>query len=80
MSGGYMILVRTPRDSGGIGMAEIWFAHIPNQERAVQAVEARTGGSQTTKVSVVGTVRHAVLIDQLGVSEGNLKRFDGQPA
>ena len=77
MSGGYMLLVRTPR--GGIDMREIWFAHIPDQERAVHAVEAGTGGAQDTKVTVLGTVRHAVLVDQLGVSEGNVKRFDGQP-
>ena len=84
MSGGYMLLVRTPRESGSIGMREIWFAHIPDQERAVHAVEAGTGGAgtggaQDTKVTVLGTVRHAVLVDQLGVSEGNVKRFDGQP-
>ena len=79
MSGGYMLLVRTPRESGGIDIREIWFAHIPDQERAVHAVEVGTGGAQDTKVTVLGTVRHAVLVDQLGVSEGNVKRFDGQP-
>jgi len=38
MSGGYMILVRTARMGGFEDMKEIWFAHIPDRERAVQAV------------------------------------------
>ena len=41
MSGGYMILVRTARMGGFEDMKEIWFAHIPDRERAVQAVERR---------------------------------------
>src|SRR5665213_3264990 len=55
MSGGYMLLVRTPRESGGIDMREIWFAHIPDQKRAMHAVEAGTGGAQDTKkVTLLG--------------------------
>ena len=35
-----MLLVRTARTGGGDDMREIWFAHICDQERAVQAVAA----------------------------------------
>jgi hypothetical protein len=60
-------------------MREIWFAHVRDQERAVQAVAAIAGGAQDTKVTVLGTVRHAVLIDQLGLPEGEVKSFDHRP-
>lgn len=76
MSGGYMLLVRTARTGGGDDMREIWFAHVRDQKHAVRAVAAIAGAGQDTKVTVLGTVRHAVLIDQLGVPEGEVKSFD----
>ena len=77
MSGGYMILVRTPTGDGE-DTKQIWFAHIPDRDRAVQAVETGAGGAQGTRVTVVGTVRHAVLVDHLGVPEGESGSFDSQ--
>ena len=55
-----------------------WFAHIPDMQRAVQAVEASAGAAPDRKVTVLGTIRHAVLVDQFGVPEGLSKSFDGQ--
>jgi hypothetical protein len=79
MSGGYMILVRTVRMVGFEDSKDIWFAHIPDRERAVKAVGTATGAAQATKVTVLGTIRHAVLVDQLGVQEGEVRNFDGGP-
>ena len=79
MSGGYILLVRTPGGGGGHDTREIWFAHVKNMDRAVDAVKTRIGRTQETKVTVLGTVRHAVLVDQLGVPEGEARRFDGRP-
>jgi hypothetical protein len=69
-----MPLVRTPRVGGGDDMREIWFAHVRDQKHAVQAPAAIAVAGQDTKVTVLGTVRHAVLIDQLGVPEGEVER------
>ena len=77
MSGGYMILVRTP-SGGGEDTKQIWFAHIPDRDRAVQAVEIGAGAAQGNKVTVLGTIRHAVLVDQLGVPEGEARSFVGR--
>jgi hypothetical protein len=79
MSGGYIILVRTARMAGFEDRKDIWFAHIPDMERAVKAVETATGGAQGTKITVLGTIRHAVLVDQLGVPDGEVRNFDGRP-
>jgi hypothetical protein len=79
MSGGYMILVRTARMAGFEDTKDIWFAHIPDMERAVKAVETATGAAQGTKITVLGTIRHAVLVDQLGVPDGEVRNFDGRP-
>ena len=76
MSGGYMVLVKAP--PGGEEMKEIWFAHLPDMDRAVQAVETTTGAARS-QITVLGTIRHAVLMDQLGVPEGEARRFDGRP-
>jgi hypothetical protein len=74
-----MLLVRAPRVGGGRDTMDIWFAHIPDMPRAVQAVEASAEADPDRKVTVLGTIRHAVLVDQLGVPEGMAKSFDGQP-
>jgi hypothetical protein len=79
MSGGYMLLVRTPGAEGARDTMDIWFAHIPDMQRAVQAVEASARAAPDRKVTVLGTIRHAVLVDQLGVLEGMAKSFDGEP-
>ena len=73
-----MILVRTPTGDGE-DAKQIWFAHIPDKDRAVQAVETGAGAAQGTRVTVLGTVRHAVLVDQLGVPEGEARSFDSRP-
>jgi hypothetical protein len=79
MSGGYMILVRTARMVGFEDTKDIWFAHIPGREQAVKAVETATGAAQGTIVTALGTIRHAVLVDQLGVPEGEVRNFHGRP-
>jgi hypothetical protein len=79
MSGGYMILVRTARMAGFEDTKDIWFAHIPDMARAVKAVETAIGAAQGTKVTVLGTIRHAVLVDQLGVPDGEVRNFDSRP-
>jgi hypothetical protein len=80
MSGGYMILVRTPRLGDRVeDWKEIWFAHTPDMERAVKAVETGSGAVEGAKVTVIGTVRHAVLVDQLGVPEGEARSFVSSP-
>jgi hypothetical protein len=83
MSGGNMILDRTARMAGFEDTKDIWFAHIPDMERAVKAVETATGGAtggaQGTKITVLGTIRHAVLVDQLGVPDGEVRNFDSRP-
>ena len=76
MSGGYIILVRTPGVAGGDETNAIWFAHIPDMDSAIHAVETSIHHAQDSKVTVLGTVRHAVLVDQLGVPEGNVRTFD----
>ena len=45
--------------------------HVPERQ-----LETSTGIAQDTKVTVLGTVRHAVLVDHLGVPEGTAKSFD----
>ena len=50
MSGGYILLVRTPGGGEGEDMREVWFAHIKDIDRAVLAVEASTGGAQNRKI------------------------------
>jgi hypothetical protein len=79
MSGGYMILVRTARMVSFEDTKDIWFAHIPGREQAVKAVEAATGAAPGTTVTVLGTIRHAVLVDQLSVQEGEVRNFDSRP-
>jgi hypothetical protein len=79
MSGGYMILVRTAPMTGFEDIKEIWFAHIPDRERAVQSVETATAAAQGTIVTALGTIRHAVLVDQLGVPEGEVRNFNARP-
>ena len=77
MSGGYIILVRSPGAADGEHTRAIWFAHIADMDRAVHAVAASDQVAQGSEVTVLGTVRHAVLVDQLGVTEGDVRRFDG---
>jgi len=77
MSGGYIILVRAPGAADGEHTRAIWFAHIRDMDRAVQAVAASDQVVQGSEVTVLGTVRHAVLVDQLGVTEGDVRRFEG---
>jgi hypothetical protein len=77
MSGGYIILVRAPDAADGEHARAIWFAHVRDMDQAVHAVAASDQVAQGSEVAVLGTVRHAVLVDHLGVTEGDVKRFDG---
>jgi hypothetical protein len=77
MSGGYIVLIKDP--PGGEAAKEIWFAHLGDMAKAVHAVETSTGVARS-QITVLGTIRHAVLVDQLGVSEGEARRFDGGSA
>jgi hypothetical protein len=54
----------------GSSISETWIG-------AVQAVAASDQVAQGSEVTVLGTVRHAVLVEQLGVTEGDVRRFDG---
>jgi hypothetical protein len=75
MSGGYMVLIKNP--PGGEAAKEIWFAHLGDMDKAVHAVETNTGAVRS-QIIVLGTIRHAVLVDHLGVPEGEAQRFDGR--
>ena len=72
-----MILVRAPGAADGEHARAIWFIHIRDMDRAVQAVAASDQVAQGSEVRVLGTVRHAVLVEQLGVTEGDVRRFEG---
>ena len=75
MSGGYIVLIKG--SPGGEAAKEIWFAHLGDMDKAVQAVETNTGAVRS-QIIVLGTIRHAVLVDQLGVPEGEAQRFEGK--
>jgi hypothetical protein len=77
MSGGHIVLVKAP--PGGAAAEEIWFAHLGDMDKAVHAVETSTGAARS-QIIVLGTIRHAVLMDQLAVPEGEARRFNGAPA
>jgi hypothetical protein len=77
MSGGFIILIEKP--PGGEPAREIWFAHLGDMDKAVHAVETSTGAARS-QIIVLGTIRHAVLVDHLGVPEGEASRFDGAGA
>jgi hypothetical protein len=48
-------------------------------DKAAHAVETSTGAARS-QIIVLSTIRHAVLMDQLGVPEGEARRFDGDSA
>jgi hypothetical protein len=77
MSGGYIVLIKDP--PGGEAAKEIWFAHLGDMDKAAHAVETSTGAARS-QIIVLSTIRHAVLMDQLGVPEGEARRFDGDSA
>ena len=77
MSGGYIVLIKDP--PGSDATKEIWFAHLGDMGKAVHAVETSTGAARS-QIIVLGTIRHAVLVDQLRVPEGEARRFDGGSA
>jgi hypothetical protein len=74
MSGGYVVLIKNP--PGGKATREIWFAHLGDMDKAVNAVETNTGAARS-RIIVLGTIRHAVLVDHLGLPEGEARRFVG---
>ncbi len=77
MSGGYIVLIKDP--PGGEATTEIWFAHLGNMDKAVHAVETSTGAARS-QIIILGTIRHALLVDHLGVPEGEARRFNGRSA
>jgi hypothetical protein len=76
MSGGYIVLIKNP--PGGAAAEEIWFAHLGDIDKALQAVATSTGAVRS-QIFVLGTIRHAVLME-LGMPEGEARRFDGARA
>jgi hypothetical protein len=79
MADGCIVKVTTSRMGGGSPMVEIWYAHIPDHEVAVEAVRKAAGATADTDVKVVKPVRHDVLVE-LAVPENGVKRYDGTPS
>ena len=79
MADGYVVEVRTPPLAGGESVKEIWYAHIPDEKRAIKAVRKAAGAGKDTAVNVVRAESHKVLLERLGLLEGEVRIGEGLP-
>jgi hypothetical protein len=73
MADGYIIEITSPPAAGGEPMKQIWYAHIPDKKRAITAVRKAAGASQNVAVEIVRTERHLILLQRLGILEGEVR-------
>ena len=79
MADGYILEVTIPPMAGGELVKETWYAHIADKKRAIEAVKKAVGARKEAAVHVVRAERHKVLLERLGLLEGEVRIAEGLP-
>jgi hypothetical protein len=75
MADGYLIEVSTPQMSGGAPVKEMWYAHIPSKDEALDAVRDKAGAAAGSTVKVVKPLTHLILTE-VNVPEGAVRPYE----
>jgi hypothetical protein len=73
MADGYIIEVTNPLAAADEPVRQIWYAHIPDKAKAIRAVRKAAGATKQASVDVVRTERHVILLERLGLLEGEVR-------
>ena len=73
MADGYIIEVTNPFAAAGEPEKTIWYAHIHDKKRAIRAVRKAAGAKKDVSVDVVRSERHVILLERLGILEGEVR-------
>ena len=81
MADGYLIELTAPQTDSDTPAKSMWYAHIPDEDKAVAAVLAEAGsiaGTEAgsgTSVTIVRPLTHLILTE-VSVPEGGVKPYD----
>src|ERR1700680_4624574 len=73
MADGYIIEVTNPFVAADEPVKQIWYAHIHDRNRAIRAVRKAAGAPQEVSGDVVRSERHVILLERLGILEGEVR-------
>jgi hypothetical protein len=73
MADGYVIEITSPEEIEGKSLRQIWYAHIPDKNRAIKAVRKAAEAGRHAAVAIVRPERHKVLLERLALLEGEVR-------
>lgn len=73
MADGYVLEVTNPSEVEGKPPRQIWYAHIPDRNRAIKAVRKAAEAGKHAAVEIVRAERHQVLLERLALLEGEVR-------
>jgi hypothetical protein len=73
MADGYIIELTNPPAAEDKPVKAIWYAHIPDRKRAIQAVRKAAGAGKAAAVDIVRPERHKILLERLALLEGEVR-------
>ncbi len=73
MADGYVLEITNRHDVEGKPPRQIWYAHIPDRNRAIKAVRKAAEAGRHAAVEIVRPERHKILLERLALLEGEVR-------
>jgi hypothetical protein len=73
MADGYVLEVTNSSQIEGKPPRQIWYAHIPDRDRAIRAVRKAAAAGRYAAVEIVRSERHRILLERLALLEGEVR-------
>jgi hypothetical protein len=73
MADSYVIEIKNTPEVEGTPLRQIWYAHIPERNRAIKAVRKAAGAGRHAAVEIVRPERHKILLERLALLEGEVR-------
>ena len=73
MADGYVLEIKNAPEVDGKPLRQIWYAHIPDRNRAIRAVRKAAEAGEHAAVEIVRPERHKILLERLALLEGEVR-------
>ena len=73
MADGYVVEITNPPEVEGKPQRQIWYAHIPDRNRAIKAVRKAAEAGRRAAVEIVRPEKRRILLERLALLEGEVR-------
>ena len=73
MADGYVLEIKNTPEVEGKPIRQIWYAHIPDRNRAITAVRKAAEAGRYAAVEIIRPERHKILLERLALLEGEVR-------